>query len=323
MKARPPSRVFLFAALASNALIAVTKCAAAAMTGSSVMLSEGVHSIVDLENELLLLYGLRRASRVPDRQHPLGHGREIYFWSFVVALLVFALGAGVSIFVGISHVLRGKPITNVTVNYVVLGLSAVFEGVSWSITWRKFNAEKGSLSVLKAIRTSKDPPTFIVLLEDSAALVGLVIAFAGVFLSTLLDRPVLDGMASILVGLVLAVTAVLLARETKGLLIGERADPGVVASILRNAEEIEGVEKANGVITVHLAPQEIVVALSLEFADNLRTPEIEQKVVELERRLREAHPEVTAIFVKPQSPGGFKKSAGRLHEKAAGMKEKK
>jgi cation diffusion facilitator family transporter len=315
MRGKQSSRFVVLAALIGNALVAATKCAAAAFTGSAVMLSEGVHSIVDLGNEVLLLYGLRRGARVPDREHPLGHGREIYFWSFVVALLVFALGAGVSMFIGVEHVLHPDPITNVTVNYVVLGLSALFEGISWAITWRKFNAEKGSLSVLEAIRTSKDPPTFIVLLEDSAALVGLVIAFAGVFLSTVLDRPVLDGVASILVGLVLAVTAALLARETKGLLIGERADPAVVASILRNAEEIAGVEKANGIITVHLAPQEIVVALSLEFADELKTPEIEARVVELERRLRAAHPEVTAIFVKPQSRGGFKEAAERRQEK--------
>jgi len=295
------SKVVVYAALLGNVLVAATKMVAAALTGSSAMLSEGVHSLVDTGNELLLLYGMRRSETQPDREHPLGHGRELYFWSFVVALLVFAVGAGVSIYEGIMHIRQPEPIENVAINYVVLALSALFDGASWWVALRKFKASRPASGFFGAIRESKDPPSFIVLLEDSAALVGIAVATLGVVGSSLLHQPVLDGVASILIGVVLATTAVVLARETKGLLIGEKADPQIAASILRLAESIPGVAHANGIFTVHLAPSQIVVALSLEFADELRTPDIEGKVIELERRMRESHPDVVSLFVKPQT----------------------
>jgi cation diffusion facilitator family transporter len=303
---RYSSRTVIYAAIAGNLLVALTKFGAAAWTGSSAMLSEGIHSVVDTGNELLLLHGLRRAAVRPDREHPLGYGREIYFWSFVVALLVFAVGAGVALYVGVAHVMDPTPIENPAANYVVLALSALFEGTTWWIALRNFKGEKRYGALFEAFRDSKDPPSFMVLFEDSAALVGLLIAFAGCYLSVSLNLPVLDGAASILIGLVLAVTATLLARETKGLLIGERADPSIVDAITRLAEEIEGIAHANGILTVHLAPRQIVVALSLEFADELRTPEIEARVSELERRVCRLHPEVVTLFVKPQSVSGFK-----------------
>ena len=234
---------------------------------------------------------------------------------FAVALLVFALGAGVALYEGIIHVLRAEPIQNARVNYVVLGLSALFDGSSWWIALRNFKGEKRYAELFGAIRDSKDPPTFIVLFEDSAALIGLMIAFVGIYFSMRLNLPVLDGAASILIGLVLAVTAGLLARETKGLLIGERADQRIHDSILRIAAGMDGVAHANGVLTIHLAPQQIMVALSLEFADELRTPEIEAKVIELENRVRLMHPAVVALFVKPQSPGGFKETNERRYGK--------
>ena len=307
------SRTVIYAAIAGNLLIALTKFGAAAWTGSAAMLSEGIHSVVDTGNEVLLLYGLRRAAIRPDRDHPLGYGREIYFWSFVVALLVFAVGAGFAFYEGIAHVMRPTPIRNPVANYVVLALSALFEGSTWWLALRNFRGEKPFGDLFGAVRDSKDPPSFMVLFEDSAALIGLLVAFAGAYLSVTLDLPVLDGVASILIGLVLAVTATLLARETKGLLIGERADQSIVDAITRHAEEIEGIARANGILTVHLAPQQIVVALGLEFADELRTPEIEARVGELERLMCRLHPEVVALFVKPQSASGFKETiAGRL-----------
>jgi divalent metal cation (Fe/Co/Zn/Cd) transporter len=211
---------------------------------------------------------------------PWGYGREIYFWSFVVAVMVFALGAGVSLYEGIAHILNPEPIKNATVNYAVLGLSALFDGTTWWIALRNFKGRMRYADIFRAIRKSKDPSSFMVLFEDSAALTGLMIAFAGTYFSVRLDLPTLDGVASILISAVLAVTAALLARETKGLLMGEAADQPIVDSIMH-----EGVAHANGVITVHLAPEQIIVALSLEFADELRTPDIEFKVVELERRL--------------------------------------
>jgi cation diffusion facilitator family transporter len=308
MGSRYSSRTIIYVALGANLLVAATKFAASAWTGSSAMFSEGIHSVVDMGNELLLLYGLHRGAVRPDHEHPLGHGREVYFWSFAVALLVFALGAGVSLHEGIVRVLNPGPIKNVAANYFVLALSALIDGCSWWITLRTFKGEKRYSEIVGAIRRSKDPPSFIVLFEDSAALIGLGIAFAGIYLSINLDRPVLDGVASILIGLVLALTAALLARETKSLLIGERADQSIVDSILRLAETVEGIAHANGVFTVHLAPQQIMVALSLEFADKLRTSEIEAKVTELERRVRLKHPAVVALFVKPQSSERFKET---------------
>jgi cation diffusion facilitator family transporter len=295
------SRTVLYAAIAGNLLVAATKFGAAAWTGSSAMLSEAIHSTVDTGNELLLLYGLRRSKTRADRDHPLGHGREVYFWSFVVALLVFTVGAGLTIYQGVQHVSRPEPVQHRGVSYLVLALSALFEGGSWWITLRAFKGTHRYANVYRAIRNSKDPPSFIVLFEDSAALIGLVIAFAGIYLSARLHWPVLDGVASILIGLVLAVAALMMARETKGLLIGERADQTIVDSILRIAERIEGISHAHGLLAVHLAPQQIVVALSLEFADRLTAPEIEAKVVELERKVRGMHPAVIALFVKPQS----------------------
>jgi cation diffusion facilitator family transporter len=265
------------------------------------MWSEAIHSVVDCGNSILLLYGLHRAKQPPDRGHPLGYGREIYFWSFVVAVLVFALGAGVALYEGLSHSLNPQPIHNEAVIYVVIGLSALFDGATWWISLRNFKGQMRYSDVFEAIRNSKDPPSFMVLFEDSAALIGLVIALLGTFFSLRMDVPVLDGIASILIGVVLATTAILLARETKGLLIGEAADPLIVDAIMLIAKDMEGVAHANGIITVHLAPQHIVVALSLEFADELKAPDIELKVVELERRLRDHHPSVIAVFVKPQS----------------------
>ena len=306
--ARYSSRTVIYAAIAGNLLVALTKFGAAAWTGSSAMLSEGIHSVVDTGNEVLLLYGLRRSTIRPDREHPLGYGREIYFWSFVVALLVFAVGAGFAFYEGIAHVVHPMPIRNPMANYVVLALSALFEGSTWWIALRNFKGEKPYGDLFGAMVDSKDPPSFMVLFEDSAALIGLLVAFVGTYLSVNLNLPVLDGVASILIGFVLAVTATLLARETKGLLIGESANQSIVDAITQLAEEIDGIAHANGILTVHLAPRQIVVALSLEFADELRTPEIEAKVSELEHRICGSHLEVVALFVKPQSPSGFKET---------------
>jgi cation diffusion facilitator family transporter len=308
MASQNSSKTVIYAALGGNLLVAATKFVAASISGSSSMLSEGVHSLVDTLNEVLLLYGLRRSARMPDPVHPLGYGRELYFWSFIVAVLLFALGAGVSIYQGVLHVLAPAPIDNASVNYVVLALSFFFEGVSWRVALRAFRAAKGDLGYWQAVRRSKDPPSFMVLFEDSAALIGIVIAALGTFAADSLDRPALDGVASILIGLVLAFTASVLARESKGLLIGERADPQLADSIEALAISEPGVAGANGIMTVHLAPQQIVAALSLEFDDELRAPRIEAAVADLEQRVRERHPQVVALFVKPQTPGSFERS---------------
>lgn len=309
------AKTVIYAALAGNLLVALTKGAAAAWTGSSSMLSEAVHSLVDTGNQALLLYGLHRARKQPSTDYPIGHGRELYFWSFIVALLIFALGAGVSIYEGVVHMRHPEPIKEAYVNYIVLALAFLFEGVSWVLALREFRASKGELGYLEAFRRSKDPPSFMVLFEDSAALVGIVLAAAGTYASAELGMPLLDGAASIAIGIVLAVVAVLLARESKSLLIGERADRELSDSILRVAGEQPSVARANGLITVQMAPDQIVAALSLEFADELRTPQIEQAVTEIERAVRSAHPQVVSLFIKPQTERTYRE---RLRELEAG-----
>jgi len=301
MAAGSASRTVIYAALAGNLAIAVTKFAAAAWTGSSAMLSEGVHSVVDTSNQLLLLYGISRAHKPPDEDHPLGYGRELYFWSFIVALLIFSLGAGASFYQGIVHIREPVHIKDPLVNYVVLAISFVFEGVTFFIALKAFNKLRGTLGYIEAVHLSKDPPSFLVLFEDSAALIGIVIAFAGTLGAELLKMPVLDGIASIGIGTVLVATATFLARESKGLLIGEGARGKTMRSICQIASEQPGVERVNDLVTVHLAPDQIVAALSLEFRDELTTPQIEQAVASIERRICSQNPEVFTIFIKPQS----------------------
>jgi cation diffusion facilitator family transporter len=307
----PASTRAVYAALVSNLLVAASKAVAAAWTGSSAMLSEAVHSFVDTGNEVLLLYGMRRAVRRSDPEHPLGHGRELYFWSFVVALLVFALGAGVAVYEGIVHAMDPEPISDPLVNYVVLALAFLFEGSSWWISLQQFRTVKGDLSYGEAFRRSKDPPSFMVLFEDTAALLGIAIAAVGTWLSVRLHAPIIDGVASMLIGLVLGAVALLLARESKSLLIGERADRLLTNSILRIAGAEQSIARANGLLTVQLAPDQVLALLSLEFADDLRTPEIEDRVVEIERKIRAAHPEVAMLFVKPQTDRTFRDAIRR------------
>ncbi len=301
------SKRVIYAALAGNFAIALTKFAAAFFTGSSAMLSEGVHSLVDTGNGGLLLYGMHRAARPADRTHPLGHGRELYFWSFIVALLVFALGAGVSVYEGVTHIMAPEPIVNARVNYIVIALSALFEGASWLVALKEFRKSKGKLGWFAAIHRSKDPSVYTVLFEDSAALLGLVVAFAGILASELLDMPALDGAASVGISLILAATAIFLARESKSLLIGEPASPEVQRKVLAIAQEDPAVQQANGILTLHMGPEEIVAGLSIEFEDHLSAPEIEACVERIEARLKSEMPEITRLFVKPQTTGTWEK----------------
>ncbi|WP_445819636.1 cation diffusion facilitator family transporter [Bradyrhizobium sp. ISRA442] len=305
MGTRSKSRRVVQVAILGNLMVTVVKFAAALLTGSSSMLSESAHSLVDTGNEALLLYGYYRSRLAPDPTHPLGYGRELYFWSFVVALLLFALGAGISIYEGITHIAVPSRIENVAVNYVVLALSALFEGVSWWFALVTFRTMKSDLGYWEAIRRSKDPPSFMILLEDTAALIGISIAALSIFLAERFENPAIDGVGSILIGGILAAMALILARESKELLIGERAHEAISTSILALAESQPGVDKANGALTVHLAPDQIVVTLSLEFSDDLRTPEIERCVEALEQRIRSKHPQVVSVFVKPQAARSF------------------
>jgi cation diffusion facilitator family transporter len=299
------SRFVVYAALAGNLLVALTKFGAAGWTGSSAMLSEAVHSLVDTVNQLLLLYGMHRASRPPDDRHPLGYGRELYFWSFIVALLMFTIGAGVTLLEGISHIRHPEAIVDSRINYIVLATSAVFEGATLFFAVREFSKAKGDIGYFEAVRRSKDPPSFIVLFEDTAALIGLVIAFIGTFLAEWLAMPALDGVASIGISLLLGVTALVLARESKDLLIGEPANRRVRDSVIAIACAQPNIERADVIFTVHLGPEQIVAALSLEFADKLDTTQIEKTVLALEEAVQAKHPDIVAIFVKPQTSQTF------------------
>ena len=295
------SHKVVYVALGGNLMIAIAKFVAATISGSSAMLSEGVHSLVDTVNELLLLYGLHRAAKPPDRSHPFGYGRELYFWSFIVALLVLAMGAGVSFYEGVMHIRQPEPVQRPLINYLVLAVSFVFEGTSWYVALREFRARKGHLGYFEAFRLSKDPSTFTVLLEDSAALLGLLVALAGLLGAQLLDQPMLDGVASIGIAGVLATSAMMLARETKGLLIGEPAHPAVSDAILAIAAGDAGVRCANGVLTVQMGPSQVVATLSAEFEDALTTPQIEACINRIEKQAKVTHPEIVSLFIKPQT----------------------
>jgi cation diffusion facilitator family transporter len=305
------TRTAVIAALIGNVLIAVTKAIAAAISGSSAMLSEAVHSLVDSGNEVLLLYGQHRSVKRPDREHPWGYGREIYFWSFVVALLIFALGAGISIYQGVAHIRHPAPIRDPLVNYAVYAASAVFEGISWWFGWAAFRRVRGAGSILHAVHASKDPPSFMVLFEDSAALAGLAIAVAATFFSVRLQQPWIDGAGSILIGFVLAGIAVLLARESKDLLIGERASPKLSNAIRDMAMREPGVIAVQGILTSQLSPDQVIANVGLEFDDALQTPEIETLIGRLESELRKMHPELFRVFVRPH-PNRFQGEVGLL-----------
>jgi cation diffusion facilitator family transporter len=302
MASRYSANRVVLAAFAGNLAIAVTKFVAAAVTGSSAMLSEGIHSLVDTINELLLMYGLKRAAKPADAERPFGYGRELYFWSFIVSLLVLALGSGVSFYEGITHLQNPHPIERPLINYGVLLASGIFEGSSWWIALKAFRETMGDRSYFQAFRDSKDPSTFTVLFEDSAALLGLLIALVGVAGAHLLHNPKFDGFASMGIGTVLAITSLLLARETKDLLIGEPAHPSVRKDILDMAEADPAIRKANGVLTVQLGPNNIVAALSVEFEDGLSTSDIETCVNRVESAIRCRHPDIVVLYVKPQTP---------------------
>lgn len=295
------SKKVIYAALIGNSLIAASKFTAAFFTGSSAMLSEGVHSLVDTGNQILMLHGLRRARKAADANHPFGYGMELYFWAFVVAILIFALGAGISLYEGIKHIQHPEPITDPTWNYVVLGLAILFEGWAWTVAWIEFKRGIGKNGLWQSVRLSKDPTIFTILFEDTAAVLGLIVALVGIFFAQYLGIPELDGIASVVIAMILAGVAVLLAIECKGLLIGESADPlvqsGIEAIIGREAR----IEAVNELLTMHLGPHDILVNLSLDFNDTLTSAEVEDTITDLERRIKAEYPDIRRVFIEAQS----------------------
>ena len=299
--AKPSSKKAIFAALAGNSLIAVTKFAAAAYTGSSAMFSEAIHSVVDTGNQVLLLYGIKQSTRPADRSHPFGYGLELYFWTFVVAILIFGLGAGFSIYEGIAKVKEPHPITNPALNYIVLGFAMVFEAGAWYIAFKEFRKSNRSVGLITAIRRSKDPTIFTVLFEDTAALLGLLVAMLGIYMSGFLNLPILDGVASIIIGIILATTAALLAYECKGLLTGEAASEAIVSRIKWIIAENAHVLHVNEVLTLHLGPNDILLNVSLDFKDGLSSSQVEEAISNFESRIKGEFPEVTRVFIEAQS----------------------
>jgi cation diffusion facilitator family transporter len=290
----------LLIALAANLGIAVCKFVAAAITGSSAMLTEGVHSVVDSANQLLLIWGRRQSKKPPDRKHPFGYGRELYFWSFVVALLVFAVGAGVSVYEGVVHIRHPEVAVSPLIAYGVLLIAFLLEGGSTVSAFKEFREKKGPLGWFEAVRASKDPPGFIVLLENGAAMAGILAAAIGLGLSEATGNPVFDGAASIVIGLILGVTAALLAHESKALLIGEAADPELVEGIRAVAARQRGIVGVGLVLTVHSAPDQITVMLSADFDDAITAGEVERIVADIEAEVAERWPAVRRLFVRPE-----------------------
>ncbi len=299
------SKKVIFAALAGNLLIAITKFIASAMTGSSAMLSEGIHSLVDTGNQFLLLYGLKRASRPADKYFPYGYGKEIYFWSFVVAILIFALGAGISLYEGYHHILHPSEMSNPIVNYIVLGLAIIFEGASLFVATKEFKASKGKLGYFEAISKGKDPSMFVVLFEDTAAMIGLFIALIGIFLAQITGNPIFDGIASMAIGVVLSITALWMAIETKGLLIGESATRSVVDSIHQMVDEIDEIECVNEVLTMHMGPDYVLVNVSADFKEGITSNEVEDSIAVLDRNIKHQFPNVKRVFIEAESKAHF------------------
>ncbi len=291
----------ILAALLGNSLIAVTKFIAAAISGSSAMLSEGIHSVVDTGNQILLLYGLKQAKKPADEQFPFGHGKEIYFWSFVVAILIFAVGAGISVYEGFHQILSPTAILNSTINYIVLGLAMIFEGGAWYFAFTQFRRAKGQWGYLEAVRRGKDPTLFVVLFEDSAAMLGLLIALGGVLMTDITGNAVFDGAASIGIGLILGGTAIWLAYETKGLLIGESAEAKVVAVVRVIADTYPGVENVNEVLTLHMGPDFVLLNLSIDFDDAASAADIETTIARMDKEIKATFPTIKRVFVEAEA----------------------
>jgi len=290
------SKLSIYAAIAGNMAIGITKFIAAAFTGSSAMLSEAIHSVVDTGNGWLILFGVRKSRKPPDADHPFGHGHELYFWTLIVGVLVFAVGGGMSVYEGIQHILHPRSTENLVWSYGVLGLAVVFEGTTWLFGWKAFSAERGRKGVLEAIHETKDPSTFTVLLEDSAALLGLIFAFAGIFLGSRLEMPYLDGVASVLIGLLLCGVAVLMVYESKGLLIGEGLDHESLKSIRRLVKADEGVEWVGHLHTMYLGPHEVLLTIELRFHPQITSLEVRQSARRLRENIQSQHPDISRIF---------------------------
>jgi cation diffusion facilitator family transporter len=303
MSGEQDPRRSVHAALAANLAIFLAKGVAAALSGSAAMLAESLHSLADTGNQALLLLGMRRAAKPADEEHPFGHGKERFFWTFVVAMSLFTLGAAFSIYNGIEGLVKGHEVPDPLIALIVLALAAVFEGSALRTAWRQFQAKRGDRSVPAALEESKDPEVLTVIGEDTAALSGIGVAIAGLLLAHFTGEAAFDSAASIVIGLILGAVAFLLAREMLGLLLGEAAAEPVRRRIVEVTERSEAVDHVVELRSMHIGPQELLVAMDVLFRDGLDTDEIEHAIDEIERTIREAVPEARAIFVEPETPG--------------------
>jgi cation diffusion facilitator family transporter len=281
--------------------VAATKFLAALVTGSSAMLAEAVHSVVDTSNGLLLLLGIRRSQRPPDEIHPFGHGLEMYFWSFIVAILIFGLGAGAAIYQGVRHIIDPAVPDEPGWNYAVLACAAALEAWPFAMALRRFQEAGGRRGIWQAIHASKDPTVFTVLLENSAALAGLALAFLGVLLSQLLGAPWLDGAASVLIGVLLAIVGAVLARESRSLLVGESIDPDKLRRICDLAQADPAVVRVRRPLSLQLGPDQVLLTVDVQFKPGLTARQIEEAVDRMEKNIRGMYPEIRYIFLEAES----------------------
>jgi cation diffusion facilitator family transporter len=298
----PKTKFVIYVAIAGNLAIAFVKFIAAALTGSSAMLSEGIHSLVDTGNQLLLLLGVNRSRKPADSKHPFGYGKELYFWSLIVAIMLFGVGGGMTIYEGVTHILEPRPLEEPFWAYVILGVSMLMEGISWTFAIRALLAEKGKHSLWQTLRRSYDPSVLTVLLEDTAALIGLMVAFAGIYLAHRFSNPYFDGAASIVIGVILCIVSVILARESKGLLVGEAATPEVVESVTSLALNEPAVVAVNQVLTLVFGPEEVLLNIEAQFVPSLRVSELAKVVSRLEVTIQQYHPRVKRIFIEVAPP---------------------
>ena len=296
------SKLSLYGGIAANIAIAISKFVAAYFTGSSAMLSEGIHSLVDTGNSGLLLYGTAQSQRPPDAEHPFGHSKELYFWGLIVAVLIFAIGGGMSFYEGIKHIQNPERLEAAGWNYVVLGLSFLFEGLAFYLSLKALLAQStGDVGFVKMLRTSRDPAVFASVMENLAALVGLAIAGIGVFLGHWLNNPYFDGGASVAIGLLLMLVAVFLVGRTKGLLVGAGVDAPTLANLERIARDQPQVREIRSPLTMYLGPNDVIMALDVDFADNLSSTQVATAVEELQDAIRKEHPEVQRIFIEAKN----------------------
>ena len=300
-EAQTESRTAIIAAILANIAIAITKFGAAFITGSSAMLSEGIHSLVDTGNGGLLLFGIHASQKRPDVEHPFGHGKELYFWSFVVAVAIFAVGCATSIYEGVTHLVSPHETGNPFWNYLVIGFAVVFEGISWFFGWKAFRFAKGRRGILEAIRKTKDPSIFMVFFEDSAALLGLLVAFVGILIGRLVNSPYPDAVASIVIGIILGFVSFILAYESKGLLIGEGVDPETLAKLRSVIGADQDVEHVSRLLTMHFGPHEVLLNLEVTFRDELSAVDVRTAVKRLRNEVKKVNPDITRIFFASES----------------------